>query len=114
MRPILNHLPGGSTAKTGQPSTMAPSSTEVLKQPGRMAKVWLPIALFGGLWADLVRQLSYTWEAIGAKPLLWLAVEFLAALLAYRHRRVVTVELFVAHGGKDTVLKPTFCPTIAI
>jgi exosortase len=25
-------------------------------------KAWLPVILFGVLWADLVRQLSYTWE----------------------------------------------------
>jgi len=25
-------------------------------------KTWLPIAVFGILWLDLIRQLSYTWE----------------------------------------------------
>jgi hypothetical protein len=49
--------------------------------------------------------------AIGAKFILRTAVEFPAALLAYRHRRVVAVALFVSHGGKDVVLTPTFCPT---
>ena len=30
---------------------------------GNILRVWLPVALFGVLWADLIRQLSYTWES---------------------------------------------------
>jgi len=30
---------------------------------GNILRVWLPVVLFGVLWADLVRQLSYTWES---------------------------------------------------
>ena len=28
----------------------------------QVVKVWLPIGLFGVIWADLARQLSYTWQ----------------------------------------------------
>jgi exosortase len=46
-------------------------------------KVWLPIALFAVLWADLVRQLSYTWEANEQYAYGWF-VPFLALALFWR------------------------------
>ena len=46
-------------------------------------KVWLPIALFAVLWADLIRQLSYTWEANEQYAYGWF-VPFLALALFWR------------------------------
>jgi exosortase len=49
-----------------------------------LVRVWLPIAIFGILWADLVRQLSYEWEAREQYAYGWFVPFFAAALLWQR------------------------------
>lgn len=47
-------------------------------------KTWLPIILFGVLWADLVRQLSYEWAAREQYAYGWFVPFFAVALLGRR------------------------------
>jgi exosortase len=51
----------------------------------RIFKVWLPIAAFGVLWADLIRELSSQWEAREQYAYGWF-VPFFAIALLWRRR----------------------------
>jgi len=63
--------------------------TSTLNQPpasgatrsSNLLKTWLPILLFGVLWADLVRQLSYTWETNEQYAYGWFVPFFALALI---------------------------------
>jgi exosortase len=55
----------------------------IVTRPDRIYKVWLPIAVFGVLWVELVRELSKQWEAREQYAYGWF-VPFLALGLFWR------------------------------
>jgi len=63
------------------PSTLNQPLVSGATRSSNILKVWLPIILFAVLWADLVRQLSYTWGTNEQYAYGWFVPFFAAALL---------------------------------
>src|ERR1700678_3611223 len=62
-----------------------PPAGFVVARPYKIFKVWLPLAAFGVLWADLIRELSSQWEAREQYAYGWF-VPFFALALLWRRR----------------------------